>query len=220
MPPPVYIAVAEETSLIRELTRYVLRRALEQRKAWAEHNIDLRVSVNVSVHDLQSKEFTTEVARALEDTGTPPGRLALEITETQAMEQPERIAPVLNELRRRGVVIAIDDFGTGYASLTSLRSLPIDEIKIDQTFIRDMNTDRHDDAIVRSIIELARRLHLGIVAEGVETHDTERQLNELGCDVIQGYVLSPALLAPDLEIWLHDHDHTTCQPEIVSRGVA
>ena len=117
---------------------------------------------------------------------------------------------MLASLRELGARISVDDFGTGYSSLTALRALPLDEIKIDQTFIRDMTISDHDDAIVRSIIELGRRLHLRIVAEGVETEETEAHLAELGCNVIQGYFLSRALSATDLERWLATHAHVRC----------
>ena len=123
------------------------------------------------------------------------------------MQRPERIADVLEALRSRGVEIAIDDFGTGYSSLTSLRSLPLDEVKIDGCFIRDMTVNDHDDAIVRSMIELARRLNLRIVAEGVETSETEQTLRHLGCHVVQGYLLGRAMSPTDLERWLAVHDH-------------
>jgi diguanylate cyclase (GGDEF)-like protein len=206
LPPPTYIAVAEQTGLIQQLTRYVLRTALEQRQSWAERGMDLRVSVNVSVNDLESPGFVSDTARLVRETNTPAGRLTLEITETQAMERPERIADVLEALRCCGVEIAIDDFGTGYSSLTSLRSLPLDEVKIDSSFIRDMTVNNDDDAIVRSMIELARRLNLRIVAEGVETCATEQTLRELGCNLFQGYLLSRALSPSDLERWLENHD--------------
>jgi diguanylate cyclase (GGDEF)-like protein len=205
LPPPVYIEVAEQSDLIRELTSYVLQHALEQRRDWVTRGLDLTVSVNVSVHDLNREGFAAEVAHLLAETATPRGRLVLELTETQALHHPERIAPVLAELRTHGVVVAIDDFGTGYSSLTSLRSLPVDEIKIDKSFVSTMTSNEHDNAIVRSIIELARRLNLDIVAEGVEDQETERQLHDLGCHHVQGYVLTKALAAPELEAWINSH---------------
>ena len=192
LPPPIYIEVAEQSDLIRTLTSYVLHHALEQRSEWATHGLDLMVSVNVSVHDLNREGFAAEVSQLLTKTATPDGRLVLELTETQALHHPERIAPVLTELRNQGVVVAIDDFGTGFSSLTSLRSLPVDEIKIDKSFVSTMTTNPHDNAIVRSIVELARRLDLDIVAEGVEDEATEAQLRELGCHNIQGYILTRA----------------------------
>ena len=155
LPPPTYIAVAEQTGLIQQLTQYVLRTALRQRQAWARRGIDLRLSVNVSVNDLESPDFVKETERLVRETNTPPGRLTLEITETQALQRPERIADVLQALRAHGIEIAIDDFGTGFSSLTSLRLLPLDEVKIDGSFIRDMTVNDHDDAIVRSMVELA-----------------------------------------------------------------
>jgi predicted signal transduction protein with EAL and GGDEF domain len=202
LPPPTYIGVAERSDLIRILTSFVLGRALEQRRTWAANGFDLRVSVNVSVHDLYREGFARDVARLVQETGTPPGGLVLELTETQAMHHPERIAPILNEIRSSGVLVAIDDFGTGFSSLTSLRTLPIDEIKIDRSFVSRMTSNDHDNAIVRSLIELARRLHIEVVAEGVEDEETQQQLRELSCDKIQGYLISRALSADELEQWL------------------
>jgi EAL domain-containing protein (putative c-di-GMP-specific phosphodiesterase class I) len=194
----------------------VLQHALEQRRDWVTRGLDLTVSVNVSVHDLNREGFAAEVAHLLAETATPRGRLVLELTETQALHHPERIAPVLDELRAHGVVVAIDDFGTGYSSLTSLRSLPIDEIKIDKSFVSTMTTSEHDNAIVRSIIELARRLNLDIVAEGVEDEATEAQLHALGCHNIQGYVLTKALPAPELEAWINSHSSQVGGTNIVA----
>jgi diguanylate cyclase (GGDEF)-like protein len=202
LPPPVYIAVAEQSDLIRLLTGYVLERALVQRRQWAERGLDLRVSVNVSVHDLNRDGFAEQVSQLLAATETPRGQLVIELTETQALHHPERIAPVLAELRRAGAVIAIDDFGTGYSSLTSLRSLPVDEIKIDKSFVSNMRDSEHDRAIVSSLVELANRLGLETVAEGVEDEATELLLRETGCQNIQGYVLTPALPAEELERWM------------------
>ncbi len=204
LPPPTYVAVAEQSDLIWLLTNYVLEHTLKQRQAWMSEGLDLRVSVNVSVHDLHREGFAADVARLLEATETPMGRLVLEVTETQALHHPERIAPVLSELRNSGVVVAIDDFGTGFSSLTSLRSLPLDEVKIDTSFVFNMTRNDHDNTIVRSIIELARRLKLDVVAEGVEDRETEKQLRELGCGSIQGYLLSPALSAPNLVAWIRE----------------
>jgi EAL domain-containing protein (putative c-di-GMP-specific phosphodiesterase class I) len=204
--PPTYISVAEQSDLICVLTQYVLTTALEQRQAWHANGLDLRVAVNVSVHDLRRPDFTADVARVLQATRTPRERLVLEITETQALHDPERIHPVLLALRELGVVIAIDDFGTGYSSLTSLRSLPVDEIKIDRSFVSGMTANDHDNAIVRSMIELARRLRLQVVAEGVEDLATEYQLLELGCRHIQGYALARAMNADALLTWVREYE--------------
>jgi diguanylate cyclase (GGDEF)-like protein len=203
--PPTYISVAEQSDLICVLTQYVLTTALDQRREWHDSGLDLRMGVNVSVHDLRRPDFTADVARALEATRTPRERLVLEITETQALHDPERIRPVLLALRELGVIISIDDFGTGYSSLTSLRSLPVDEIKIDRSFVSGMTANDHDNAIVRSMIELARRLRLHVVAEGVEDEATEQQLFELGCRHIQGYVLARAMNADALYAWAREY---------------
>jgi EAL domain-containing protein (putative c-di-GMP-specific phosphodiesterase class I) len=204
LPPPLYVEVAEQSDLIRLLTGYVLRRALEQRNAWMRHGLDLRMSVNVSVHDLHREGFADEVIRLLDGTGTPAGRLVLELTETQALHHPERIAPILDRLRASGVVVAIDDFGTGYSSITSLRSLPVDEIKIDKSFVSTMLASTHDHAIVAALVDLANRLDMEVVAEGVEDDATLDALRGLGCHCVQGYILTPALSGDELETWIHD----------------
>jgi diguanylate cyclase (GGDEF)-like protein len=209
LPPPVYVEVAEQSDLIRLLTGYVLRRALEQRNAWSRAGLDLRVSVNVSVHDLHRDGFADEVLRLMDGTGTPGSRLVLELTETQALHHPERISPVLERLRVAGVVIAIDDFGTGYSSITSLRSLPVDEIKIDRSFVSNMLNSTHDHAIVGSLIDLANRLGIEIVAEGVEDDATRAALASLGCHCIQGYTLTPALGADALHQWIRSSESGT-----------
>jgi EAL domain-containing protein (putative c-di-GMP-specific phosphodiesterase class I) len=151
------------------------------------------VSVNLSTRSLLSRELPAAIGALLDRFGLPPGALQLEITESRIVADLGRARDVLRELREMGVTIAIDDFGTGFSSLSQLQQLPIDEIKIDRSFVIGMDAD-HDNAIlVRSIVDLGRSLHLRVTAEGVETHDVYCALRELGCDFAQGFHLSRPL---------------------------
>jgi EAL domain-containing protein (putative c-di-GMP-specific phosphodiesterase class I) len=161
-----------------------------------------RMSVNLSARQLQRAEFPDVVARALERTGTEPSTLELEVTESAAFENTEASIATLNRLRERGVSIAIDDFGTGYSSLTHLKYMPIDCVKIDRSFIRDLVIDPSDAAIVTAVINIARMLKLRVVAEGVETKEQVRFLKERRCYEMQGMLFSAPVRAEDLRALL------------------
>jgi EAL domain-containing protein (putative c-di-GMP-specific phosphodiesterase class I) len=196
VPPNEFIPLAEETGLINPLGDWVLRTACAQLRAWMEQGLPpLRVAVNLSVRQLLQKEFAATVEAVLADTGLPPHLLELEITESTLMENAQDTLKALHRLRGLGVRLSIDDFGTGYSSLSYLKRFPVDIIKIDRSFVRDVPMDADDVAIVTAIIALAHSLRLEVVAEGVET---EAQLNFLkgrNCDLMQGYHLSPAIPA-------------------------
>ncbi|MYN06849.1 EAL domain-containing protein ['Massilia aquatica' Lu et al. 2020] len=196
VPPNEFIPLAEETGLINPLGDWVLRTACAQLRAWMEQGLPpLRVAVNLSVRQLLQKEFAATVEAVLADTGLPPHLLELEITESTLMENAQDTLKALHRLRSLGVRLSIDDFGTGYSSLSYLKRFPVDIIKIDRSFVRDVPMDADDVAIVTAIIALAHSLRLEVVAEGVET---EAQLNFLkgrNCDLMQGYHLSPAIPA-------------------------
>ena len=188
--PASFIHVAEETGLIVPLGAWVLREsclALDQLRA-ASGNPDLRVGVNVSPRQLVAAGFADSVAATIEEVGVDPGAIALEITEVALIDIMEPIRPSLEQLRAVGCRIGIDDFGTGYSSLIYLKRLPLDFLKIDQTFVRGLGVSSEDEAIVRAVIGLARALGLSTIAEGVETREQERRLHELGCDQAQGYL--------------------------------
>ena len=198
IPPDEFIPVAQETGLIKPLTRYVLAQALAQCRAWDVDGLELAVAVNVSMRNLMDLEFPDEVGELLAESGIAPTRLELEITESNIATDAARTARVLERLSTMGVRIAIDDFGTGYSSLAYLRRLPIDQIKIDRSFVAAMGESEESAVIVRSTIDLGRNLGLQVVAEGVETTEAWNELSRLGCDVAQGFLLSRPV--PPLEI--------------------
>jgi diguanylate cyclase (GGDEF)-like protein len=213
LPPDEFIPVAEHTGLIRPLTMYVLISALRRRKLWADAGREIGISVNVSTRDLMDSNLPQKVAELLLVSGTPADALTLEVTESQLMADPERCSGVLRELSALGVKIAIDDFGTGFSSLVSLRSLPVDVIKVDKSFVLHMATNDNDDAIVRSTVDLGRSLGLRVVAEGVENEVTVQRLRQYGCHDMQGYFLSRPLAAEAFEAWMEGHDE---RPEELS----
>ena len=191
--PGRFIAAAEQTPLIRQLTTHVLERALAQCAEWASSAVPMGVSVNVSARTLNDTGFPDEVARRLDASGVDPAALTLEITESGLMLDPERARTVLQRLSELGVRIAIDDFGTGYSSLAYLSRLPVHEVKIDQSFVAAMAEDERNAAIVRSTLDMGHNLGLVVVAEGIDREEAWRVLSYLGCDLGQGfYILRPS----------------------------
>jgi diguanylate cyclase (GGDEF)-like protein len=208
-PPDEFIPVAERTGLIRPLTNFVLARALEHRRQWTAAGYDLNVAVNVSVRDLVDPAFPEQVAVELTRAVCPASALTLEITETQIMLEPERVAAALRRLRVLGVKVSIDDFGTGYSSLSSVRALVVDELKIDKSFVFGAADDEQDGTLVKSITELGHGLGMRVVAEGVEDERTLALLRALGVDVAQGYGIARPMPAVDLPGWLAAIDEYT-----------
>jgi diguanylate cyclase (GGDEF)-like protein len=206
LPPDEFIPIAEDTGLIRPLTELVLRSALEQCAGWRQRGLPLDVSVNLSVKSLLDGELTDKVAALLQETGLPASSLSLEITETEIMADLSHTVEALNQLSEMGVRLSVDDFGTGYASLSYLQRLPVDEVKIDKSFVLHMSTDANDAVIVRSTVTMAHSLGLRVLAEGVEDRPTWERLRGLGCDLAQGYLVSPALTPSRLESWLEAWD--------------
>jgi diguanylate cyclase (GGDEF)-like protein len=200
--PDEFIPMAEHTGLIRPLTDFVLRRALHQSAAWTRAGLELTMAVNVSVRNLLDPELADKVESALGDAGVAPDVLRLEITESSIMADPEHTMGSLGRLSALGVTIAVDDFGTGYSSLAYLQRLPVDQVKIDKSFILNMSTHANDALIVGATVDLARSLGLTVLAEGVEDYSTWQRLRALGCDYAQGYLVSRPLPAAQLESWL------------------
>jgi diguanylate cyclase (GGDEF)-like protein len=198
IPPDQFIPLAEQTGLIKSLSRWVIDTALRQAREWQELGIVIPIAVNLSMRDLHDPELPETVAHLLRSWNVPPSRLAVEITENGLMAEPARALQTVSALRGMGIRIAIDDFGTGYSSLAYLKRLPVDELKIDRSFVRDMAEDRDDLAIVRSTISLGHDLGLSIVAEGIEDAATWELLQQLGCDVAQGFYLGRPVRAHDL----------------------
>lgn len=196
MAPSYFIPLAEETGLIVPIGEWVLRQACAQAQAWRAEGLPfLRVAVNLSARQFREKQLVQTIAGTLKETGLPPEWLELEITESIVMEHSEEALATLRQLSAMGLTFAIDDFGTGYSSLSYLKRMPIQVLKIDQSFVRDIGTDPDDRAIVSAIVTLAHVLKLKVVAEGVETREQLEYLRSVGCDNMQGYLSSRPLEA-------------------------
>ena len=199
VPPCDFIGLAEETGLIVPLGEFVLREACWQACEWQRQGLaSIRVSVNLSVHQLRQGKLVSLVRQVLEETGLDPQYLELELTESQLLDSVEHIIATFQQLRDLGVKLAIDDFGTGYSSLSYLKRIPVDYVKIDQTFIRGLGQGREDAAITRAIIAMAHGLALKVVAEGVEDQQQLDFLRAERCDEVQGYLISRPMQADGL----------------------
>jgi diguanylate cyclase (GGDEF)-like protein len=216
IPPDEFVPVAEQTGLIRPLTLHVLERALSHVANWRTEGHALRVSVNLSARSLLQETLADDVAELLARTGVPADALCLEITETSLMAHPGRTLATLERLRAVGVSLAIDDFGTGYSSLAHLKRLPVQEIKVDKSFVCSMLDDASDEAIVRSVIELARNLGIRVVAEGVEDQTVAAALARAGCHLGQGYLFSKPVPAVRFGGWLRSRSRGETDAKVVS----
>ena len=198
IPPNEFVPIAERTGLIKPLSRYVLASAIRQCATWNTAGLELHVAVNLTIPDLLDLELPDGIAALLAETGVRAEQLELEITETTILADPFRVRLVLKRLNEMGLRLAIDDFGTGYSSLAYLKSLPVQTIKIDRSFVMDMCENRNDATIVRSTIELGRNLGLRVVAEGVESQEVWDALHAHGCSLAQGYFIGRPAAAEDL----------------------
>jgi diguanylate cyclase (GGDEF)-like protein len=212
--PDEFIAIAEQTGLIRELTRYVLDSAIAACARWARAGFPVTVSVNLSARNLLEPDLASTVQELLVRHGVTGRSLIIEITESHLMADPDRTSEVLRQLAAAGIRISIDDFGTGYSSLSYLKRLPVTEVKIDKSFVRDLATNDEDSAIIASITSLAHNLRLDVVAEGVEDAATLDLLRALGCDTAQGYHIARPMTAADLAIWMGRQHVTTRAPRL------
>ncbi|WP_137820630.1 GGDEF domain-containing protein [Pseudomonas sp. 2FG] len=199
--PDQFIKLAESTGLITPLTYWVLDAALGQRYAWHEEGIEWPVSVNLSARDLRDPKLLERISGAFATWGAQPDWIEFELTESALMEDPVTAMETLVRLKNLDARLAIDDFGTGYSSLAYLQQLPVDALKIDQSFVTRMTRDDGSAKIVRSIIELAHNLDLMVVAEGVEDRDTLTRLGTFGCDIAQGYTISRPIPAEQFREW-------------------
>lgn len=198
--PSKFIGIAEDTGLIIPIGEWVLKTACTQAKLWQETTrLPIRISVNLSARQFRQEDLVEKVAQALKETGLAANVLALELTETSVMENVEITIQTLKDLKEMGVHISIDDFGTGYSSLNYLKRFPIDTLKIDQSFVREITTDLNDAAISKAIIAMAQSLQLKVIAEGVETEEQFNFLRQSGCHAMQGYLFSPPVQAEEFE---------------------
>ncbi len=204
--PALAVEMAETYGMMTALTTFVLNASLRQVSELRHAGIDLRIAVNVSPSLLCDAELPELVARALGTWSIPPERLTLEVTESAIMVDVEQSLRVMRELKQQCVRLSIDDFGTGYSSLAHLQRMPLDELKIDKTFVQNMLENRADEQIVRSVIDLAHNFDLEAVAEGVEDFATLEMLAHLRCDVIQGYVYARPMAAADVPAWWATRD--------------
>jgi EAL domain-containing protein (putative c-di-GMP-specific phosphodiesterase class I) len=203
VPPMQFIPLAEETGLIVPIGRWVMLEACRQAKAWEDAGLPpLRISINVSSVELRKEDFVARVREVLAETGLQPSSLELELTETFLMQDLKSTAVVLEALKNMGVQLALDDFGTGYSSLSYLKRFPIDTLKIDQTFVRDLTTDVDDASIVSAVISMGKSLNKRVVAEGVETRQQLAFLQDQSCPEGQGYYFSKPMLAGEFSRFL------------------
>jgi EAL domain-containing protein (putative c-di-GMP-specific phosphodiesterase class I) len=210
--PDQFISIAEESGLIVPIGRWVLREACRQARAWQDVGLpDIRLAVNISAVELRSKEFVSGVESILADTGFDPKCLELELTETFLMQDSKSTSLVLGAIKALGVQLALDDFGTGYSSLSYMRRFPIDTLKVDRSFVRDLTMDASDASVVSAVINMGRSLHMRVVAEGVEALDQVLFLKEHGCSEAQGYHFSRPLQAREFAIWTRRNaaEHTS-----------
>lgn len=200
--PEEFIPLAEQTGLIKPLAKCVIEKSIRQCAEWKNKNIDLGISINLSVHNLHDSKFLQLILDILSEHELPPEYLTLEINESDIMAEPLRAREILKKFNYTGINLSIDDFGTGYSSLSYIKQLPINEIKIDRSFVMKMMEDTDDDIIVNATIELAHNLGFDVVAEGVHNRQTWARLKELNCDIAQGYYISEPLSADAFTAWI------------------
>ncbi len=200
--PAEFIVLAERTGSIQLLTNWVIEEAMRQLAEWNKRGLFIQLSVNVSADDLLSGDLVGHVVKLLSLYGVPAEQLIFEITESAVMSEPEKALIVLHRLRECGISLSVDDFGTGYSSLAHLKRLPVQELKIDQSFVRNLDETSEDAVIVRSTIEMSHNLGLKVVAEGVEYQHSLDLLERWHCDTAQGYLISRPLTAPAFEAWI------------------
>jgi len=202
--PDAFIPVAEEHGLIDELTFLVLKKSAAMQSEWQKHGLDLKISVNVSMDSLYDLTFPERVESYLSEHNVDPSTFQLEVTESRLMEDVVRPLDNLLRLRLKKISLSIDDFGTGHSNLTQLRDLPFDELKLDRSFVQGAANNERTESLLESSVDIARKLDMEIVVEGVETLDEWRRVEALGCDVVQGYFVSRPLPGEDIPGWLEN----------------
>jgi EAL domain-containing protein (putative c-di-GMP-specific phosphodiesterase class I) len=205
IPPSMFIEFAEKTGLIRELTEWIIKETVLTNAKLQELGIDIDISINISANNLNDPEIMVAISTALSDNNICPENLILEVTETAIMSDPDMSIKILVSLESLGIKLSLDDFGTGHSSFLYLKYIPLREIKIDRSFIKDIHTYQHDMSIVKSTIGLAHEMGCVVVAEGVETQEVEDLLRELDCDLAQGYHILPPVPFDSLVEWFKEN---------------
>jgi EAL domain-containing protein (putative c-di-GMP-specific phosphodiesterase class I) len=200
--PAEFIVLAERTGSIQTLTRWVIEEGIRQISEWNRRGLRVQLSLNISADDLHGQDIADRTSTLLRQYNVPPEQIIFEITESAVMREPEAALKVLHHLREVGISLSVDDFGTGYSSLAHLKRLPVQELKIDQSFVRNLDETSEDAVIVRSTIEMSHNLGLKVVAEGVEYAHSLRLLERWHCDTAQGYLISRPLTAAAFETWV------------------
>jgi len=208
--PADFIQLAEKMGLMIPITDWVLSTALKQSNDWKKKNVDVPVAVNISSRSFQNPRLIDRVTKILDDAGVDGSRLELDVTEDTLMMNSHNSIEILTKLREMGVVISIDDYGTGSTSLAYLQKLPVNHLKIDRSFIKP-ETNKQQQSIVNSIIDVGHNMGCQVVAEGVENNDSWDMLTAMGCDAAQGYHISRPLAAGEFSSWLDDAGHSRIQ---------
>lgn len=205
VPPSDFIPLAEETGVIMQITRYVLRQACRQNRKWQDKGyLPIDIAVNVSARDFRDSDMHAIIRDIIELTGIDPAYLNIEITESVIMRNVDSAVRALFDIKDMGVRVSIDDFGTGYSSLSYLKRFPIDAVKIDRSFIKDITENPDDSAIASAVLGMSHAMNLTVVAEGVETQEQLEHLAALGCDEMQGYLISKPVPAEEFEKYLQN----------------
>ncbi|HSM44766.1 MAG TPA: EAL domain-containing protein, partial [Acidimicrobiia bacterium] len=206
--PKILIPLAEQSGLINEIGQWSIEQACQERRRWLNHGHhgEIGISVNISVHQLMAPDFARSMAKVLNDTNTEPRAMTLEVTESVLVADEERALSVIKGLKHLGLMVALDDFGTGQSSLSHLKQFPVDMVKIDQSFIADVQNNAASWLIVNAVVDLAHGLGMTVVAEGVETFQQHDQVLALDCDLSQGFYFSQPRSTEDLGAILANHD--------------
>ncbi len=197
--PVRFIPLAEETGLIQPLGKWVLEEAVRQTREWHDKGYPLKVGINLSARQFMQDDLVDIVAGSIKQSTLPPQYIDLEITETIAMQDAENSIQKMHQLKQLGVHLSMDDFGTGYSSLSYLHQFPLDVLKIDRSFVKDIEGKQSDGAIARAVIAMAHSMDLEVIAEGVETEEQYAFLQQYDCNVIQGYLISQPVPAAEFE---------------------
>ncbi len=213
VPPSEFIPLAERCGVIKDLTAWVLNQIPKQWALWREKGYDLFVSVNLTANDLQNMHLPQTIKEIMTASKMPMNRLAFEVSEKGVMEDPEQAITIMQRIVDLGMNVSIDNFGTGYSSLAYLKTLPVQEIKIDQSFVGEMENNTNDLAIVKSMVDLGHNLGLNVLAEGVSSSFSYKKLTEIGCDFLQGAIINQPVPAGELLLWLEDREWTAATVE-------